>query len=92
LSNDKGKVEISWTVSTPKKSEPVLKFRWSEKGGPAVKAPATRGFGTKLIERSLASNQDGTVNMTFAKTGVICIITTKVAQALEQFEATNLVK
>ena len=90
LSNDKGKVEITWTVSTPKKLGPILKFRWSEKGGPTVKTPTTRGFGTKLIERSLASDLGGTVNMNFAKTGVTCIITTKVDHASEQLETENL--
>ena len=86
LSNDKGKVGIVWSMSTPKKSEPVFKFRWNEKGGPAVTPPTKRGFGTKLIERSLASDLGGTVNMTFAKTGVTCSIVTKLNDASTEFE------
>ncbi len=74
LSNDKGKVTISWNVLEREKLKRVLKFRWAEKGGPPVIAPATRGFGTKLIERSLASDLGGNVKITFAKKGVNCVI------------------
>ncbi len=76
LSNDKGMVLISWSVSGRKKTNPRLTFRWSEKGGPAVTPPTTRGFGTKLIERSLASDLGGTVKITFASKGVTCVIKT----------------
>jgi two-component sensor histidine kinase len=89
LSNHKGKVRLVWSVSKSKKSKPLLKFRWSEKGGPAVVAPTTRGFGTKLIERSLASDLGGSVKISFAKTGVTCIITTKLDNTSEQFEASD---
>ena len=75
LSNDKGKVTIVWSVSGRKKSLPLLKFRWSEKGGPPVAPPTSRGFGTRLIERSLASDLGGSVKITFARTGVVCVIT-----------------
>lgn len=75
LSNNKGKVEIDWTTSNPKKSHSVLKFRWREIGGPPVTTPTTRGFGTKLIERNLASDLGATVKITFAKKGVTCVIT-----------------
>ena len=53
LSNKVGVVEVSWTVqngATP----PRLSLRWTESGGPPVKAPQRRGFGSRLIERSLA--------------------------------------
>ena len=76
LSKDTGSVEIVWSLSGRVKSKPVLKLRWREKGGPPVKPPATRGFGTKLIERSLASDLGGDVKMTFAKKGFTCLITT----------------
>ena len=75
LSKDKGKVTITWSVPGRKNAKPILKFRWSEKGGPPVTPPTSIGFGTKLIERSLASDLGGSVKITFARTGVTCAIT-----------------
>jgi hypothetical protein len=73
LSNDKGKVSVTWTVAKGK-TAPELKMRWSEKGGPRVAPPARKGFGTRLIERGLADDLGGEVKMTFARTGVTCAI------------------
>ena len=47
LSKPDGTVRIRWTVSGD-----ALRLRWTEHGGPLVKAPVRRGFGTALIERS----------------------------------------
>jgi hypothetical protein len=49
LSNANGTVTIGWRVS-----DSVLHLSWEESGGPIVCAPAKRGFGTILIERSAA--------------------------------------
>jgi two-component sensor histidine kinase len=49
LSKTTGKVEVSWTIE-PSQSGSVLKFRWQESGGPAVKPPAYQGFGTQLLK------------------------------------------
>lgn len=84
LSNDTGRVEIDWNIAKSKKSDPVLIIRWIEKGGPAVEKPATQGFGTKLIERNLASDLGGNVKLTFAKSGVSCVITTSLDHPVGQ--------
>ena len=47
---------------------------WEEKGGPNVSPPKRRGFGSRLIERSLASDLGGRVNIEFAAAGVICTL------------------
>jgi two-component sensor histidine kinase len=39
-----------------------------------VRAPARRGFGTRLIERSLAEDLNGEVRIDFASTGVVCTV------------------
>jgi two-component sensor histidine kinase len=73
LSNKAGIVEVSWTVqngATP----PRLTLRWTESGGPPVKAPQRRGFGSRLIERSLAQDLDGQVEIAFMPTGVVCTV------------------
>ena len=43
-----------------------------EIGGPPVAEPARRGFGTRFIERGVAREFDGLVNLSFEPTGLIC--------------------
>jgi PAS domain S-box-containing protein len=52
LSNDAGRVEIAWETRQ-EKDRLHLSFYWKELGGPPVKAPERRGFGSSLIERAL---------------------------------------
>jgi PAS domain S-box-containing protein len=52
LSNDSGKVEISWEPAW-KDDGRQLMFLWRETGGPPVVEPKRRGFGSSLIERAL---------------------------------------
>jgi len=52
---------------------------WEETDGPPVREPARRGFGTRLIERSLAHDLDGQVRIAFAPTGVLCTVDAPVA-------------
>ena len=73
LSNSKGAVHITWTVHNGA-FPPRLALRWAEMEGPRVKAPRRRGFGSRLIERSLAQDLDGTVKIEFAPQGVICVV------------------
>jgi two-component sensor histidine kinase len=73
LANKTGTIDVSWTVrngATP----PRLLLRWIESGGPAVVPPCRRGFGSRLIERSLAQDLDGQVDIAFAPTGVVCTV------------------
>jgi two-component sensor histidine kinase len=78
LSNDRGRVMIDWAVSGRGKS--TLKLRWSEKGGSKVSPPARKGFGSRLIERGLASDLGGEIRIDFARTGVTCRIETPLKQ------------
>jgi two-component sensor histidine kinase len=72
LSNDTGQVAILWTVRPDSPS--WLRLTWTETGGPRVVAPNRRGFGTRLIERSLARDLDGEVVIDFDPQGVICTV------------------
>ncbi|NWN33613.1 sensor histidine kinase, partial [Klebsiella michiganensis] len=51
-----------------------LGLRWEEMGGPPVVAPTRRGFGTRMIERGLAAELGGTVNIEFRHAGLVCIV------------------
>jgi two-component sensor histidine kinase len=39
-----------------------------------VAAPATRGFGTRMIERGLSAELRGKVEIRFERPGVVCTI------------------
>jgi two-component sensor histidine kinase len=73
LSNAKGTVHIAWTVQNGL-LPPRLALRWTEREGPPVQAPRRRGFGSRLIERSLALDLNGTVEIRFARQGVECTV------------------
>jgi len=70
LSVAEGRVAIAWTVSPG--DPPQLTFRWQECGGPRVSPPTRTGFGSRLIERSLAADLAGEVKITYDPAGVRC--------------------
>lgn len=67
LSNDRGHVSVRWTAA-----DGQLQLIWRERDGPAVSPPQVRGFGTRMIERTLAAEFGGTVQLDFAPDGVTC--------------------
>jgi PAS domain S-box-containing protein len=69
LSNDTGRVEIRWEADQGR-----MRFRWTERGGPPVPRPVRRGFGTRLIERTLAQDLNGEVAVSFESEGVVCAV------------------
>jgi two-component sensor histidine kinase len=71
LSNDVGAVHLSWCIKETSSSR-LLRLEWREHGGPAVHPPTRRGFGTRLIEVSLARELGGQVQIDFQLQGVIC--------------------
>ena len=73
LSNEAGEIRVRWHLDGLS-SPPRLELIWEESGGPPVEPPARRGFGTRLIERSLAEDFGGNVRIQFAPTGVICSV------------------
>ena len=79
LSNDTGRVEISWRVES---EPPTLKLRWEEVGGPIVQPPGRRGFGSRMIERALAAELGGEVRVRYLPAGVVCEILAPLAAGL----------
>jgi len=71
LSNEAGSIQVSWeTEATPKGKELVL--HWREKDGPPVTPPTRKGFGSRVIERRLAQEMGGAVELIFRADGVVC--------------------
>jgi PAS domain S-box-containing protein len=69
LTNDGGLIKVSWHVSDIE-SVSHLHLQWEEIGGPSVIVPARTGFGTRLLERALARELGGKVDLVFAPSGV----------------------
>jgi len=69
LSKDFGHVILRWNHAEAGRN--TLRFVWREEGGPAVTAPAHKGFGSKLIQRALAG-ADSQASIEFLPGGVVC--------------------
>ncbi|MFL6858485.1 MAG: PAS domain S-box protein [Allosphingosinicella sp.] len=69
LSQPEGRVALSWEAAGGR-----LALVWAEQSGPPVSPPARRGFGTRMIERALAADVDGSAELDFRPEGVVCRI------------------
>jgi two-component sensor histidine kinase len=67
LSVEGGKVSVAWSAD-----EQSLEFRWKESGGPAVVQPGRPGFGSRMIERVVAGELNGTFEADYAEAGFAC--------------------
>ncbi|MEI9992813.1 MAG: HWE histidine kinase domain-containing protein [Rhizomicrobium sp.] len=67
LSTPAGSVALRWHVAGR-----LLHVDWREEGGRAVAAPRKRGFGTRLLERSIAHELGGRPAIAFSAAGVHC--------------------
>jgi len=76
LSVPEGKVSIVWNIEADRDFTLV----WREESGPPVKQPTHRGFGLKMLERALASDLAGSVNISFIPEGLTCTITAKLPE------------
>lgn len=77
LSNDAGRVRISWHLARAADGRQDLNFVWQESGGPSVSEPKTKGFGSRLISRVLAADFSGDVRIIYPSGGVVCTLTAK---------------
>jgi PAS domain S-box-containing protein len=68
LSVPTGRVTVGWSLAGTE-GGPELRFTWSEAGGPPVEPPKRKGFGTRLIERSLGGELNGRVELDYRPTG-----------------------
>ncbi|MDP9840652.1 PAS domain S-box-containing protein [Neorhizobium huautlense] len=71
LSSPSGRVAITWKHDPEAGS---FSLRWTETGGPPVTPPTSRGFGSRLIERLLAAELNGSSTISYDHSGVQCEI------------------
>jgi two-component system CheB/CheR fusion protein len=70
LSNRKGNVAVTWGLSR-RNNVTTLRFEWKESGGPAMREPASPGFGSTLIESAIPGGQ---VKREFRGDGLLYVI------------------
>ena len=66
LCDRSGHVEVAWAFDDMDR----LILRWNEHGGPPVQAPARRGFGTTIIERSVPYDLNGEAEVSYDLMGL----------------------
>ncbi len=75
LSVPEGRVAVTWTLGDREDGRHRLDLAWEERGGPPVVPPTRRGFGSRLIERQLPMEFDGSAALAFDPAGVSCRMT-----------------
>ena len=70
LSNDEGTVHVGWTFNKTNGSH--FDLTWRESGGPIVKKPTRRGFGTTMLTRILAQEINGDLSLDYKPEGLVC--------------------
>ena len=81
FSNKAGTVSVEWTLEA-KPDGRWLCLHWREKGGPPVTLPTRKGFGSRVIERGLAHELGGKVDLDYQPEGVVCAIDMPAPQAV----------
>jgi two-component sensor histidine kinase len=72
LSTPSGRVDLRWEMYETARDW-RLNVVWRELGGPPVRPPSRKGFGSLMIERALRGQQ-GSASFEFAPEGVICTL------------------
>ncbi len=75
LTNPSGHISVTWTAEY-QDSAPNFVFTWQELDGPPVSEPNRVGFGSRLISRVLEDDFNGTVEVSYGSSGLICRLTT----------------
>jgi two-component sensor histidine kinase len=83
LSAPEGRVWLSWTVEGEAKAR-ALRLTWRETGGPRAASPGPPGFGTRLIERGLASELKAEVRLAYEAGGVVFTLTAPLSESITE--------
>jgi two-component sensor histidine kinase len=76
LSVEQGRLDVSWA----RERNGLVSFNWAEHGGPLVRKPERRGFGTRLIQDILAAESGWTVALDYFPSGLQCTMLIEVPE------------
>lgn len=82
LSTPAGHVDVDWGVAEGTDAAgPRFRLSWREVGGPEVRTPSRRGFGSTMIERSLAAYFRGEAAIAYPPEGAVFTLDCPLAEA-----------
>jgi two-component sensor histidine kinase len=87
LSVAQGRVAIHWHPVCDDMGRTFLRIEWQEEGGPPAEPPERRGFGSRLIENSIAAELGGSARLIFAREGLRCEMQVPQETAVVDFRA-----
>jgi two-component sensor histidine kinase len=83
LSSADGVLRVTWRVEGD-----ALRLRWEEAGGPAVAGrPASKGFGSRVVDTTVCGQLGGSVAWSWAPTGLVVELALPVARTVERVGA-----
>lgn len=82
-SSETGRVEVTWRLLECESARRLV-MTWTESGGPAVTAPAHRGFGTTLIRDIVMTSLAATVELKYEAAGLTWIFDAPTAMVLNE--------
>jgi len=68
LSTGGGRLLLDWALPG---GGDTLRFEWRETGGPPARAPERKGFGSRLIERSITGELRGSIEADYGESGLV---------------------
>ena len=71
MSSPSGTLDLEWSVTNGSTGRRLI-IEWRESGGPPVKKPTRRGFGSRLAERAILQELKGSAELSFDPGGVSC--------------------
>jgi two-component sensor histidine kinase len=74
------------TVEVSTDADDAISIVWTERGGPPVRAPERKGFGSRLLERGLASELHGAVTVEYRPEGLVCTIRARPSERMRLSE------
>ena len=83
LSNETGRVVISWSLQSDVTGQAQFEMSWIESGGPPVAMPTRRGFGSNVIDGMLRMSLGCDAEVDFAPTGFVWRIGCPAASLIE---------
>jgi PAS domain S-box-containing protein len=70
LSNEVGSILIEWKIERTHGGDRLV-LHWHERDGPPVTPPSHKGFGSRVIERGLAHELQGTTHLDYRPDGLV---------------------
>lgn len=88
LSQPAGHIDINWHIEKGNSPDKLV-FDWRERGGPGVAPPQRKGFGTEMLERTLAFEFKARTSLKFDAAGVHCTIVIPLTRQILHTSATD---